>query len=73
MKEIYKHGGEISGGHMKQVIMYVLLSAGFTEAPSKYSTIPLIITILPQLDNQWFEFIHDTHKEQGEDFQDEVL
>ena len=51
---------------MKQVIMYVLLAAGCTEAPSRYSTRPLINTILAQLDKHWSEFIPDTQKEKGE-------
>ena len=58
---------------MKQVIMYVLLAAGCTEAPSRYSTRPLINTRLAQLDKHWSEFIPDKQKEQGEEFQDEVL
>ena len=58
---------------MKQVIMYVLPAAGCTEAPSRQSTRPLINTRLAQLDKHWSEFIPDTQKEQGEDFQDEFL
>ena len=73
MKEIYKQGWNISGGKMKQVILYVLLAAGCTEAPSRYYTIPLINTILAQLDKHWYQFIPDTQKEQGEQFEDEVL
>ena len=73
MKEIYKQGGEISGGQRKQVIMHVLLAAECTEAPSLYSTRPLINTRLAQLGKHWSEFIPDTQKEQGEEFQDEVL
>ena len=73
VKEMYKQGGEISGGQMKQVIMYVLPAAGYTEAPSRYSTRPLINTRLAQLDKYWSMFIPDTQKEQGEEFQDEDL
>ena len=62
MKEIYKQGRKISGGHTKKVIMYVLPAAVCTEAPSQYSTIPLISTILAQLDKHWSEFIPDTQK-----------
>ena len=58
---------------MKQVIMYVLPAAGCTEATSRYSTIPLINTRLAQLDKHWSEFIPDTQKKQGEEFQYEVL
>ena len=58
---------------MKQVIMYVLSAAGCTEAQSRYSTRALINTRLAQLDKHWSEFIPDTQKEQGEEFQDEVL
>ena len=58
---------------MKQVIIYVLPAAWCTEAPSRYSTIPLINTRLAQLDKHWSEFIPDTQKYQGEEFQDEVL
>ena len=58
---------------MKQVIMYVLPLEGCTEAPSQYSTRPLINTRLAQLDKHWSEFIPGTQKEQGEESQYEVL
>ena len=58
---------------MEQVIMYVLPAEVWTEAPSQYSTRPLIHTILAQLYKHWSEFIPDTQKAQVEEFQDEVL
>ena len=58
---------------MKQVIMYVLPATGYTEAPSQYSARKLINKRLAQLDNNWYEFIPYTQKEQGEDFQAEFL
>ena len=54
---------------MKQVIMYVLPAAGYTKAPQRYSTRPLINTRLSQLDKHWSEFIPEMQKEQGEWFQ----
>ena len=50
----------ISGGHMKQVIMYVIPAAGCTEVPSRYSTRTLINTRLAQLDQHCSEFIPET-------------
>ena len=58
---------------MKQGIMYVPPTAGFTEAPSQYSTRPLTNTRLARLDKHWSDFIPDTQKEQGEEFKGEVL
>ena len=58
---------------MKYVIMYVLPSSGCTEAPSRYSTRPLINTRLAQLDKHWSDYIPYTQKEQVEEFQDEFL
>ena len=58
---------------MKQVIIYVLPVAGCTEAKSRYSTRRVINTRLAQLDKYWYGFIPDTQKEQGGEFQYEVL
>ena len=55
---------------MKQVIMYLIPAAGCTEAPSRQTTISLINTRLAQLDKHWSDYIPDTHKEQGEEFQE---
>ena len=66
VKEIYKQGRKISGGHTKKVIMYVLPAAVCTEAPSQYYTRPLINTRLAQLDKHSLEFIPDMQKEQCE-------
>ena len=58
---------------MKQVIMYVLPAEECTETPSWYTTISLINKRLAQLDKHWSQYIPDTHKEQGGEFQDQSL
>ena len=53
--------------------MYVIPATVFNGALSQYSTRPLINIRFEQLDKHWYEFIPDTHKEQGEEFKYEVL
>lgn len=61
----WKYKGGKSGGQMKQDTMYILPVAGFTGAPSRYSTILLITKRLAQLDKHYSECIPDTQKEKS--------
>ena len=65
-------GEALRASDLKNVIMFVLPLTGATEAPSQYSTRPMIEERLNRLEKSWWEYIPDVIAMEINDHEDNI-